>query len=218
MIYVFSVAPNWPCLEVRRFPELHALREIRRTIRDEALQLFDEGYLGAASGYDNVGFNSFFRTGWKRFYLKWYDDALPSARKLRPKTVALVESIPGIRGAMFALLPPGGRLVRHRDPFAGSLRNRLGLVTPNSEDCHISVDGEPVGFLCRLFGYVNRVRLPSKRLKAWNRHACYAQKYLLLSLLLSRIFARAVGCVPPAQADRLRESPPRAGWKPRPFA
>jgi aspartyl/asparaginyl beta-hydroxylase (cupin superfamily) len=36
----------------------------------------------------------------------------------------------------------GGDLGRHRDPFAGSLRYHLGLVTPNSEQCRIFVDGE----------------------------------------------------------------------------
>ena len=40
------------------------------------------------------------------------------------------------------LLPPGSRLGAHRDPFAGSLRYHLGLVTPNSPECFIVVDGE----------------------------------------------------------------------------
>ena len=44
---------------------------------------------------------------------------------------------------MFAMLPAGGDLGRHRDPFAGSLRYHLGLVTPNSDECRIFVDGEP---------------------------------------------------------------------------
>jgi len=57
--------------------------------------------------------------------------------------VALVQSIPTINGAMFALLPPGGKLGKHRDPFAGSLRYHLGLATPNSPDCWIAVDGKP---------------------------------------------------------------------------
>jgi beta-hydroxylase len=43
---------------------------------------------------------------------------------------------------MFALLPPGSRLGQHRDPFAGSLRDHLGLVTPNSERCRSVVDGQ----------------------------------------------------------------------------
>ena len=44
---------------------------------------------------------------------------------------------------MFALLSPGARLNRHRDPYAGSLRYHLGLVTPTSEGvCRIFVDGQ----------------------------------------------------------------------------
>jgi beta-hydroxylase len=43
---------------------------------------------------------------------------------------------------MFTMLPPGARLTKHRDPYAGSLRYHLGLITPNSDDCYISVDGQ----------------------------------------------------------------------------
>ncbi len=43
---------------------------------------------------------------------------------------------------MFTLLPPGSRLGAHRDPFAGSLRYHLGLMTPNSPECYIIVDGQ----------------------------------------------------------------------------
>ncbi len=43
---------------------------------------------------------------------------------------------------MFAELPPGSRLVRHRDPYAGSYRYHLGLDTPNAEGCYINVDGQ----------------------------------------------------------------------------
>ncbi len=58
-----------------------------------------------------------------------------------PKTVALIESIPDVRAAMFAQLPPGSELRPHRDPFAGSLRLHLGLSTPNDDGCYIVVDG-----------------------------------------------------------------------------
>lgn len=42
---------------------------------------------------------------------------------------------------MFAELPDGSRLPRHRDPYAGSLRYHLGLITPNDDRCFIEVDG-----------------------------------------------------------------------------
>ncbi len=141
LMYLFSAIPNEPVIATERFPELRPLGDNWQTIRDEAVKLFDEGRIKAAAKNNDWGFYSFFKSGWKRFYLKWYDDFLPSARTMCPKTVELLNSIPSVHGAMFALLPAGAKLGNHRDPFAGSLRYHLGLVTPNSNKCHIFVDG-----------------------------------------------------------------------------
>jgi beta-hydroxylase len=143
LMYAGSAVSNQPIIPLERFPELAKLSENWETIREEAMRLFDEGFIRAAASNNDWGFYSFFKSGWKRFYLKWYDDFLPSARTLCPKTVELLNSIPTVHGAMFAMLPPGGKLGAHRDPFAGSLRYHLGLVTPNSEKCRILVDGVP---------------------------------------------------------------------------
>jgi beta-hydroxylase len=143
LMYLFSKVKAKPYVDVRQFPELAPLQANWQMIRDEALKLFDEGYIRAAAGYNDLGFNSFFKKGWKRFYLKWYGEFLPSAQSLCPKTSALLASMPNVNAAMFTLLPPGSRLQKHRDPFAGSLRYHLGLRTPNSKECCIVVDGEP---------------------------------------------------------------------------
>jgi beta-hydroxylase len=143
LMYAGSAVPNRPVIPLEEFPELAKLNENWQTIRDEAVRLFDEGFIRAAAKNNDWGFYSFFKSGWKRFYLKWYDDFLPSARALCPQTVELLNSIPNVHGAMFAMLPPGGKLGAHRDPFAGSLRYHLGLVTPNSDKCRILVDGVP---------------------------------------------------------------------------
>ncbi len=143
LAYLFSAVPNTPILDADQFSDLRRLQDNWKSMRDEAAQLYGDGYIRAAQKYNDLGFNSFFRTGWKRFYLKWYDDFLPSARMLCPKTVELLDSIPTVHAAMFASLPPNARLVKHRDPFAGSLRYHLGLVTPNSEQCRIFIDGIP---------------------------------------------------------------------------
>jgi beta-hydroxylase len=142
LMYLFSKVPSRPYLDRRAFPELDVLKDNWQTIREEAMHLFDEGYIRAAEKNNDAGFGSFFKKGWKRFYLKWYDKSLPSANALCPKTVALVNSIPNVKGAMFALLPGNSHLNPHRDPFAGSLRYHLGLSTPNSDACRIFVDGE----------------------------------------------------------------------------
>jgi beta-hydroxylase len=140
-MYWFSAVPAKPILNVRDFPELAILRENWRIIREEALQLLEQGRIAAATGHNDLGFNSFFKNGWKRFYLKWYDSPLPSAVEHCPKTVELLSQVPTVHGAMFALLPPGSKLNPHRDPFAGSLRYHLGLITPNDDACRIYIDG-----------------------------------------------------------------------------
>ena len=142
LMYLFSALPARPILDPAQLPELDELRRHWPMMRAEALRLANEGYVRDALHNNDIGFNSFFKRGWKRFYLKWYDQPLPSARALCPQTVALLESLPSIQGAMIASLAPHSRLNPHRDPFAGSLRFHLGLVTANSDDCYISVDGQ----------------------------------------------------------------------------
>jgi beta-hydroxylase len=141
-MYWFSAVPAKPILNVSDFPELATLRSNWQTIRDEALQLLSRGQINAGTGHNDFGFSSFYKSGWRRFYLKWYDSPLPSAVANCPQTVALVEKIPGINAAMFAVLPPGAKLNPHRDPFAGSLRYHLGLSTPNDDRCRIYIDGQ----------------------------------------------------------------------------
>ncbi len=142
LFYFFSTIKKSVYINVDNFPELKVLEDNWKIIRDEAVELNNHTYIKSSEEKDDLGFNSFFKTGWKRFYLKWYGASLYSANKLCPKTVDIINSIPSVKGAMFAMLPPGARLVKHRDPYAGSLRYHLGLITPNSEECFISVDGQ----------------------------------------------------------------------------
>jgi len=137
-----SRVPTTPYVTAREIPELKVLDDNWELIRDEALQMQQLRHIKAAEKHDDVGFNSFFKYGWKRFYLKLYDARHPSAEQLCPKTVALLRTLPKVKAAMFAELPPGGTLNPHRDPFSGSLRYHLGLATPNDDRCYIDVDGE----------------------------------------------------------------------------
>lgn len=141
-MYLFSKVPNQPYIDTNHFEDIKVLDDHWEMIRDEALALSKQGEIKASSTYNDAGFNSFFKTGWKRFYLKWYDSNHPSASELCPKTTALLKTLPSIKAAMFTELPSGSRLVRHRDPYAGSLRYHLGLITPNDDACFIDVDGE----------------------------------------------------------------------------
>ena len=142
LMYLFSAVPSRPLLTENEFPTLRPLSENWQMMREEALKLYDDGYIRTALNNNDIGFNSFFKRGWKRFYLKWYGQSLSSAEALCPRTVALLNGIPEVKGAMFALLSPNSHLNPHRDPFAGSIRYHLGLVTANSDACFINVDDQ----------------------------------------------------------------------------
>jgi len=135
-----------PVLSADSVPNLSILRDNWEVIRDEALRLRSDGAFEAAkaagsAGYYDVGFRTFFKRGWSKFYLKWYGTTHRSAQLACPKTVALLNQVPEIHGAMFSILPAGSELSLHSDPMACSLRYQLGLQTPNSDRCVITVDG-----------------------------------------------------------------------------
>ena len=134
--------PARPVHDVEQFPELGVLRENWREIRDELLALSDEHEVRSGARQDDLVFYSFCKRGWRRFYLTWYGGTPDSAERSCPRTLELLRSIPNVYGAMFAVLPPGSRLGKHRDPFGGVLRYHLGLVTPGSPDCRLFVDEE----------------------------------------------------------------------------
>jgi beta-hydroxylase len=148
LLYLFTQRrARAPIMDIREFPELAPIADNWETIRAEALELYQSGAIqatsraGNASAYD-VGFRTFFKQGWSKFYVLWYGETLNSAKRLCPKTAAILAKIPQVNGAMFSLLPPGSQLNRHLDPFAISLRYHLGLATPNSDACFIDVDGQ----------------------------------------------------------------------------
>ena len=143
LIYLFSAVPNNPVLDAKDFPEMQQITDNWELIRDEAKKLYAGGHIQISKSYNDLAFNTFFKRGWKRFYLKWYGDIFPSARDLCPETAKLIESIPSVNAALFTLMPGKSKLGEHRDPFAGSVRYHLGLMTPNSDACRIYIDGTP---------------------------------------------------------------------------
>ena len=134
-------------LNINDFPELKSVTDQWQVIKEEAVNLYEKGYFDAtvkadSAAYYDVGFRTFFKYGWSKFYLKWYGYTHDSAKMLCPKTVELLKGAPIINGAMFTLLPVGSQLTRHSDPVACSLRYHLGLSTPNSDLCYINIDDQ----------------------------------------------------------------------------
>lgn len=128
--------------DTKTVPGLDTIKENYPIIRSEAKVLLDTGVFQRPPSTDEPGYNSFEKGGWRAHPLKWYTKECNSAAlKMCPATCAILDSIPAVRAAMFTVLPPGARLGRHHDPVASSLRYHLGLLTPNSDKCAMTLDG-----------------------------------------------------------------------------
>lgn len=134
-------------VDMDQYPELKVLEDNWQVIAEEATALMQTDTLDNivekdSTSYYDVGFKTFYKYGWRKFYLTWYGNyEHQSAINACPKTIELLRQCPTVNGAMFSLLPPGSQLTRHLDPFASSLRYHLGLSTPNHDDAFISIDG-----------------------------------------------------------------------------
>jgi beta-hydroxylase len=141
-MYLFTRTPATPFIPGSGLPELARLRENWEAIRAEAENLRALAAEGPEDAEGAAVPELVPKKRWNDLYLKWYDSVPPSARELCPRTCALLQTIPSVKLATFVELPPGARLSRHRDPYAGWLRYHLGLATPNDDACFIEVDGQ----------------------------------------------------------------------------
>jgi len=80
---------------------------------------------------------------WNKLYIKFYSDEIdPLAKKLCPKTCQIIETIPNLKLAFISVLAPNAKIIPHRGIYKGVLRFHLGLYTPNSKNCFISVNDQ----------------------------------------------------------------------------
>ena len=74
-------------MNVEDFPELKELQNHWEEIRKEAMVLKENGYFEQttnkdSSAYYDLGFRTFYKYGWSKFYVTWYGHSLNSAKKL----------------------------------------------------------------------------------------------------------------------------------------
>ena len=79
---------------------------------------------------------------WKWFFLYCYGHKIESNCVRCPRTTELIESIPGMRCAIFAILAPGKNIPPHQGLYKGLLRYHMGIRVPEPGACHITVNGE----------------------------------------------------------------------------
>jgi beta-hydroxylase len=81
------------------------------------------------------------KNDWSRLYLKWFDKVDPLGEHLCPQTTKLMKELPGVKIAMLSVLKPGAKILPHKGPYRGCIRLHMGLLTPNSDECFINIDG-----------------------------------------------------------------------------
>lgn len=80
---------------------------------------------------------------WKTFFLYGFGHRVPHNCERCPRTVEILEGIPGLRLAMFSILAPGYHVPPHHGVTKGVIRCHLALKVPGDrERCVIRVDDE----------------------------------------------------------------------------
>jgi aspartyl/asparaginyl beta-hydroxylase (cupin superfamily) len=69
---------------------------------------------------------------WKTFLFTGFGATSEATTRLCPNTWRIVQTIPGLKTAMFSVLEPGKELKPHRGFYNGILRLHLGLIVPDS--------------------------------------------------------------------------------------
>jgi ornithine lipid ester-linked acyl 2-hydroxylase len=70
--------------------------------------------------------------GWKTFLFTGFGATSEEASHLCPETWRVVNTIPGLKTALFSILEPGKHLQPHRGAYNGVLRLHLGLLVPDA--------------------------------------------------------------------------------------
>lgn len=185
LMYLFSSVKANPYVDVREFPELRAVTAQWQTIREEALKLFDEGHLRVASGYNDIGCNTFFglvtpnspdchiivdgeKYYWKDGAAVMFDETYIHQAENRTDVTRVILFCDIERPLSNPVLRWINRTIGRRMIRAAATQN---------------IAGEHVGALNHIFSYVHRIRALGLRIKERNKPLYYALKWALLAAL-----------------------------------
>jgi len=118
------------------FPFVKELEQRWQEIREEALHLREELMVAWPEKY-------LYTTGWDVLGFFAFENKLEGPCATCPKTVAMLESIPGLQTAVFSRLKPHSHIKPHVGYYSYSdkiLRVHLGLIVPDG--CTLNVNGQ----------------------------------------------------------------------------
>ena len=80
-------------------------------------------------------------TKWQSYFMWGYGFRMPDNCARCPETARIVESVPGLKTAMFSIHAPGVHIPRHKGATKGMLTCHLALIVPREgEKCRMQVD------------------------------------------------------------------------------
>ena len=78
---------------------------------------------------------------WRTFNLLLFNHPVPGNAEKCPRTVKLLQGIPGVQSALFSVIKPGAYIPPHSDPAKGVIRYHLALRIPRDRpSCFIEVN------------------------------------------------------------------------------
>lgn len=136
----FSLVGHSPFPDPGHFPWVAGLEQNWLHIRHELDEVMRQperipNYLDLSD--DAKGLTE--QTSWKSFFFYAYGEKVQANCNRCPRTVALLESIDGLKSGFFSIMLPGTHLLPHRGHFAGVLRYHLGLIIPDVAACRLRV-------------------------------------------------------------------------------
>ena len=94
-------------------------------------------------GKDTDIFDKIGSDDWRTFNLLMFGHPVPGNADKCPRTLQLLQSVPGIQSALFSVVKPGAYIPPHRDPAKGVIRYHLALRVPQPVVATNGVPGQP---------------------------------------------------------------------------
>jgi beta-hydroxylase len=141
-----SLVSDEPFLAPDQLPGLVELGKHWETIKDELLPLLEErdhipAFREISPDHRRIATDR----RWKSFFLEGYGFRAEENCARCPKTMALLQQVPGLVVAFFSIMEPGTQVPLHRGVTKAWYNCHLGLLVPEGK-VGIEIAGRPVGW------------------------------------------------------------------------
>lgn len=138
--------PNDPVLDPALFPWTARLRAHWLAIRDEARAVArDPDAVPALNAISPDHRRIAPSDSWRSFFLVGYGARIERNIARCPRTMAVLDQVPGLNSGFFSILKPGTHIPQHRGVTKGLMTCHLGLQVPEGP-LRMTVGGQTVGW------------------------------------------------------------------------